>query len=196
MREAFTISTILKVKQYTGPRPSSLSHILFSIGQSAHRGMIFSFFQIVTSIINKKAQNPLDISIIINDNKTRDFLEKVSKKNLIRNPPPTPTSTQEEKMNFIDINNSFHFALVETTNNPWIIRSYQTLSSTIARCQFVFVLNRKIADAATKEHQRLLDLIKMGDYEGGKKLIKLHINTFLEHLLSQNDSKIKAARMP
>jgi DNA-binding GntR family transcriptional regulator len=133
---------------------------------------------------------------LINEDKTRGFLEKVSKKNLMRNPPPTPTSTQEERKNFIDKNNSFHFALVETTNNPWIIRSYQTLSSTMARCQFVFVLNRKIANAARKEHQRLLDLIKMGDYEGGKTLIKFHINTFLEHLLSQNDSKVEAANMP
>jgi len=133
---------------------------------------------------------------LIRKNKTRDFLEKASEKILTKNPPPTPASTPEEKMNFIDINNSFHFALVETTHNPWIIRSYQTLGSTMARCQFMFVLNRKIADAATKEHQRLLKLIEMGDYEGGKKLIKEHIKLFLDHLLSQTDSKIEAARMP
>lgn len=99
--------------------------------------------------------------------------------------PPAPTSSPEEKLAYINGNASFHVSLIEATGNSWINKFYQTISTTLARCQFLYAFTPGMAQQAAQEHQQLRDRLRMGAYDDAKILMKAHINNFLELLLQQ-----------
>jgi DNA-binding GntR family transcriptional regulator len=129
---------------------------------------------------------------ILQENKAEDFLQEVSESNLIVDLPPGPTSTSEEKIHFLDTNARFHFALVKATKNLWLAKFYQTLGNTMARCQFRLVLEPEFAHCSSEDHRKLVDMVKIGAYKEGKELIKVHINRFVEYLLSHNPTTLEA----
>ncbi len=100
-------------------------------------------------------------------------------------PPPAPTSSPEEKLAYINENASFHVSLIEATGNPWVSKFYQTISTTLARCQFLYAFTPGMSQQAAQEHEELRQILRTGAYDNAKILMKAHINNFLELLLRQ-----------
>ena len=74
----------------------------------------------------------------------------------------------------------FHMKLVEATGNSWLTRLYGSLSSTLARYQYLCYRHvPSVLDQTQHEHEQILRFISTGAYGEAKKLLKSHIKTFL-----------------
>lgn len=71
----------------------------------------------------------------------------------------------------------FHIKLVESTGNRWVIHLYNSISSNLARYQYMCFVPGILAKVQ-EEHEQILDLIKRGDYDRAKDLLRSHINSF------------------
>jgi DNA-binding GntR family transcriptional regulator len=71
----------------------------------------------------------------------------------------------------------FHIKLVESTGNRWVVHLYNSISSNLARYQYMCFVPDLLAKVQ-EEHEQILDLIKRGDYEQAKGLLRSHINSF------------------
>ena len=85
----------------------------------------------------------------------------------------------------------FHINLVSSANNSWLMRFYQKIAPTLARYQFMcFVPD--ILGKIQEEHKQLLGLIKEGKYNQAKKLLRDHINWYVDFLENRISKKIPA----
>ena len=98
-------------------------------------------------------------------------------------------SDPEKKMDFIEASASFHVALVRAAGNSWLMKFFETIGTTLARCQFMYGFTPGMSEQADGDHEKLLNLIEIGSYEKAKSLMRSHINNFLELLLSQYAEK-------
>lgn len=115
--------------------------------------------------------------------KPKEFIQEISDPLSIANAPSTnDTSTTKEEFEFIRANSIFHMSLIQAKGHSWLIKFYQTIETTMARCQVMFVFQPRFAQCATEDHQKLLDSLRVGAYDKGKKLIRDHINYFPEFL--------------
>ena len=73
----------------------------------------------------------------------------------------------------------FHIKLVESTGNRWVIHLYYAISSNLARYQYMCFVPG-ILEKVQEEHEQILDLIKRGDYDQAKDLLRSHINSFFK----------------
>jgi DNA-binding GntR family transcriptional regulator len=88
----------------------------------------------------------------------------------------------------------FHIKLVESTGNNWLIRFYHMIAPTLARYQFICYVP-EILSRIQEEHKVLLDLIRNGEYDSAKQLLKRHIDwyvKFIEQTLRENEGKREA----
>jgi len=88
----------------------------------------------------------------------------------------------------------FHIKLVESTGNNWLIRFYHTIAPTLARYQFICYVP-EILSRIQEEHRAILDLIKNGEYDAAKQLLKKHIDwyvKFIEQTLRKSEGKREA----
>lgn len=87
----------------------------------------------------------------------------------------------------------FHIKLVESTENNWLIRFYNTIAPTLARYQFMCYVPG-ILSKVQEEHKQMLDLIEKGKHASAKKLLRAHINwyvKFIENTMKQNEQERK-----
>jgi len=70
----------------------------------------------------------------------------------------------------------FHIRLIEASDNPWVIHFYQSISSHLARYQFIYLYIPGSERRSIEEHQEILSLIKGGSYNSAKKFMREHIN--------------------
>jgi len=85
----------------------------------------------------------------------------------------------------------FHINLVRSTKNNWLIRFYNMIVPTLARYQFMCYVP-KVLRKVQEEHKQLLRLIKKGEYNSAKQMLRAHIMwyvEFLENSMKQNESK-------
>ncbi len=108
---------------------------------------------------------------------------------LISPPLPTEDSTPEEKLEFIHANAGFHIALVHATGNSWLMKFFETIGTTLARCQFLYAFTPGMKQRAAEDHQALLELLEIGAYDRAKARMRSHINEFLELLLGHHAEK-------
>lgn len=73
----------------------------------------------------------------------------------------------------------FHIKLVESTGNLWVIHLYSSISSNLARYQYMCFVPDILAKVQ-EEHEQILDYIKRGDYDQAKDLLRSHINSFFK----------------
>jgi DNA-binding GntR family transcriptional regulator len=71
----------------------------------------------------------------------------------------------------------FHIKLVESTGNRWVIHFYNSISSNLARYQYMCFVPDILAKVQ-QEHEQILDFIKRGNYDQAKDLLRAHINSF------------------
>jgi DNA-binding GntR family transcriptional regulator len=75
---------------------------------------------------------------------------------------------------------SFHTKLIERTGNHWIIRFHKSISSSLARYQFMCTDEPRLAVEAQQQHEQILDLVENGNYDQAKELLRSHINFFYD----------------
>ncbi len=76
----------------------------------------------------------------------------------------------------------FHIKLIESTGNNWVVHFYDSISSHLARYQFVYLYIPGSGRRSIEEHQHIISLIKRGSYGKAKKFVREHINYTFEFL--------------
>lgn len=86
---------------------------------------------------------------------------------------------REEKLSYLNAFADYHVKLVESAGNKRLIDFYQTISSNLARYQFMYAYIPGVTRHSQEEHQHILAFIKKGDYEKAKECLGTHINSFI-----------------
>jgi DNA-binding FadR family transcriptional regulator len=84
----------------------------------------------------------------------------------------------------------FHTKLVESTGNHWVIHFYNSITSSLARYQFMCTFLPGVPDQAQEEHKQILDFIQRGEYDLAKEFLRSHIIsmlTYIEQFMSNQD---------
>ena len=84
----------------------------------------------------------------------------------------------------------FHTKLVESTGNHWVIHFYNSITSSLARYQFMCTYLPGVPDQARQEHKQILDFIQRGEYDLAKEFLRAHITsmlTYIEQFMSNQD---------
>jgi len=89
---------------------------------------------------------------------------------------------REEVFTYLKAFVDFHIKLIESTGNNWVIHFYNSISSHLARYQFIYLYIPGSGRRSIEEHQQILGLIKEGSYEKAKKFMREHINYTFEFL--------------
>lgn len=91
---------------------------------------------------------------------------------------------------------SFHGRLVATTENPAIIGFYRNASSSLARYQFLHLVEKGSATEEDKDHREILECIGNGAYQKAREVLKRHIQDSYQHKIQalRSHSTWKAAR--
>ena len=76
----------------------------------------------------------------------------------------------------------FHTKLVESTGNHWVIHFYNSITSSLARYQFMCTYVPGVPGQAQEEHEQILDFIKNGDYDLAKEFLRSHISAMLSYI--------------
>jgi DNA-binding GntR family transcriptional regulator len=76
----------------------------------------------------------------------------------------------------------FHIKLIESTGNNWVVHFYNSISSHLARYQFIYLYIPGSGRRSSEEHNQILGFIKTGNYEKAKKFMREHINYTFEFL--------------
>ncbi|MCD4721555.1 MAG: GntR family transcriptional regulator [Desulfobacula sp.] len=95
----------------------------------------------------------------------------------------TPSQdNREEVFTYLKAFVDFHIKLIESTGNNWMVHFYNSISSHLARYQFVYLYVPGSGRRSTEEHQHIISLIKRGSYEKAKKFMREHVNYTFEFL--------------
>jgi DNA-binding GntR family transcriptional regulator len=76
----------------------------------------------------------------------------------------------------------FHIKLIKATDNNWVVHFYNSISSHLARYQFIYLYIPSSGRRSSEEHNQILDFIKTGSYEKAKTFMREHINYTFEFL--------------
>ena len=89
---------------------------------------------------------------------------------------------KEEVFTYLKAFVDFHIKLIESTGNNWVVHFYNSISSHLARHQFIYLYIPGSGRRSIEEHQHILSLIKAGNYEKAKEFLREHINYTFEFL--------------
>jgi DNA-binding GntR family transcriptional regulator len=102
---------------------------------------------------------------------------------------------REEVFIYLKQFSDFHRKLVESAGNSWIAHFYNSISSHLARYQFIYLYIPGTGRRSIEEHQQIVDFIKMGNYKEAKTFMGEHIDYtfgFLKEKIVSNEMKGKA----
>ena len=88
----------------------------------------------------------------------------------------------EEVLNCITAEAEFHRKLIKATDNYWVIHFYNSISPHLARYLYLYLYIPDIRKDSKKEHQEILDLIKVGSFDEAKERMRVHIRNSHERL--------------
>lgn len=95
----------------------------------------------------------------------------------------TPSQdNNEEIFSYLEAFVDFHIKLIDSTGNNWVIHFYNSISSHLARYQFIYLYIPTSGRRSIEEHNQILDFIKNGEYSKAKKFMKEHINYTFDFL--------------
>jgi DNA-binding GntR family transcriptional regulator len=95
----------------------------------------------------------------------------------------TPSQdNSEEIFSYLEAFVDFHIKLIDSTGNNWVIHFYNSISSHLARYQFIYLYIPTSGRRSIEEHNQILDFIKNGEYSKAKKFMKEHINFTFDFL--------------
>ena len=73
----------------------------------------------------------------------------------------------------------FHSRLVYSTNNTLLMYLYRSISSNLARYQFMFAEVPGLAADSQEKHMEIQQLIEEGRYDEARSLLRIHIRDFV-----------------
>lgn len=73
----------------------------------------------------------------------------------------------------------FHSRLVYSANNSLLMYLYRSISSNLARYQFMFAEDAGLAEDSQEAHMEIQHLIEGGQYDKAKHLLRSHIRNFV-----------------
>ena len=89
---------------------------------------------------------------------------------------------REEVFTYLKAFVDFHIKLIESAGNSWVTHFYNSISSHLARYQFIYLYIPGSGRRSSEEHNQILDFIKISNYEKAKKFMREHINYTFEFL--------------
>ena len=99
---------------------------------------------------------------------------------------PRPTEDPFEKLNYLEALFEFHVRLIDSVNNELLSLFYGTIRYNISRYQYWLRVLRSpnlfgpdVINAIMKEHHKILNLIKNGEYDGAKHCLMSHMDETL-----------------
>jgi len=95
---------------------------------------------------------------------------------------PPSQDNNEEIFSYLEAFVDFHIKLIDSTGNNWVIHFYNSISSHLARYQFIYLYIPTSGRRSIEEHNQILDFIKNGEYSKAKKFMKEHINYTFDFL--------------
>lgn len=91
---------------------------------------------------------------------------------------PIPNNQDpEEILHYLEVFARFHLTLMEATGNPWMIHFYNSISSHLARYQYLYLNVPGSRQGSLAEHERFVTLLTTGSYEQAGKQMAKHIRT-------------------
>jgi len=107
--------------------------------------------------------------------------------------PVKPEDGSEQIVNYQRVCSAFHRRLVESAGNPKIENFYSSISSHLARYQFMSLHLPKKAAKSNKDHKIIYDQIHRGEYNQAISLMKAHLNQNLLFLKEKLFREMKEA---
>jgi DNA-binding GntR family transcriptional regulator len=93
-----------------------------------------------------------------------------------------PQDKGEEVFTYLNAFVDFHIKLIESTGNNWVIHFYRSISSHLARYQFIYLYIPGSGKRSSEGHVQILDLIGHGQYRKAKEVMRDHTNYIYEFL--------------
>jgi len=104
---------------------------------------------------------------------------------------PMPTSSDPyERFQYLKAIADFHIKLVESAGNSRLSHFYNAIFSSLARYQSMYTYIPGLMNKSQKVHEQILDLIKRRAYLEAKRLLRSHIEGFLELMQNKIDERM------
>ena len=88
---------------------------------------------------------------------------------------PSPDNIKETII-YLKSLTDFHVNLVASTHNPWFIKFYSAIDSTLARYAFFCIQGADRTVIAAKDHKQIFELLTSGSYDETKEMLIAHID--------------------
>ena len=104
--------------------------------------------------------------------------------------------TTSDIIHHYEVMAKFHCEIVASCQNKWLIHCYQSLQSSLARYQTMYLGMPKTPKASVEAHREILELLEANRYAEAKGKVKSHIATVTQQLIEKLDRKQLAAEFP
>jgi len=103
---------------------------------------------------------------------------------------------REEMLGYLKTVIAYHRKLVESAGNRWLVHFYNSIHSSLTRYQFIYAHIPGQSNEYKKKHKEILALIRRGDYEKAKELLRTHINSVVDILENNISREINRETQP
>jgi DNA-binding GntR family transcriptional regulator len=121
---------------------------------------------------------------------TIDLLEAAGARNLpnvtaaldkaLNLPTPLTSADPKDLLAYIRVFLDFHHCLVESSGNSLLTHIYRSISSYLARYQFIYFQIDGTAQRSLRDHNRTIEFIRKGKYDQARKELRRHIQYAVE----------------
>lgn len=94
-------------------------------------------------------------------------------------------------LSFFNVMSAFHKRIIEATQNEWIVRFYESLSSSLTRYQVLYLHIAGSKEVSLADHRSIYNKIKRGRYEDARMDMINHINR-TKFLLEEELTKVSS----
>jgi len=99
--------------------------------------------------------------------------------------PMPDHDNMEQRLIYLRSAYDFHIKLVDSSGNKMLTQWNNSICSHLNRYQFIYFYIPDSKQCSREDHQEILDLIEVGDYENAHKSLITHIRYTLEFLLNR-----------
>jgi DNA-binding GntR family transcriptional regulator len=121
---------------------------------------------------------------LLKENNIRSLPKVVSVLYAASNLSSPPAENSEQMLIYWKTFADYHVNLVESCGNRQLDYFYRSISSNLARYQFMYLRVPGAYEDSIKDHQHILELLETGRYHNAKECLKLHISHAFELLKS------------
>jgi DNA-binding GntR family transcriptional regulator len=97
---------------------------------------------------------------------------------------PSPDSSPESKLNYVETLSRFHLELVKATGNKRLFDTYVTIHSNINRYVFLYIFVQGVSEHRVNDHVEILEYLKNKKFKEARKAVRDHVRHSCEALLT------------